>query len=964
MRHGLHEHGVLLLSTPASAFDGVLAGLLEPRLRRLSDRLRATASLSDVDREVLLSGVRVALRAVVWSKVSRLLVLELNAARLTGRLTAASAEGRWAQWTEAAAGPGFWAGLTEHYPSLLERLNTLIGRRCAAAADLAVRLAGDRPALGELSGGELGELVEVRPSVGDAHRGGQTVAIVHGTGGRVVYKPRSVAVDRALRTFLRRVELESIAVPRVLVRDGYGWAEFVEHRYCADDAELRRFYRGMGHWLAVLRVLGGSDLHAENLIAAGPVPVVVDCETLFTPYPPTRASGLGQAVDLANERLNDSVLRIGLLPARGTGLGWRGVDSSAVGSLPGQQPAGQVPVVLDAGTDVARVGLSPSMPPSSANHPSPEPALGRHWAEVVDGFTELAARVDAHDRSGHLAGWLAEFADLPIRVVPRSTEAYAELGRMLWHPTSLHDQTAAVDRAGTLLTRQARNLPRASGDPEVIAAEVADLLTGDVPFFSTTPRLGRLTGPGGVRHGEARDLVADALRHWRNRDAELDVNAIRASVMSAYLNEGWLPRTDRMAVRRLDPTDLDRRRRAAAAGVLRALSDGAIRAEDGTVTWISLVLNATGWSVQALGNDLYTGAAGLAVVLAAYLRETAAGRADPVAGVAALLAATIRTMRLAEQRWTADRAAGDAQRPDAPGGYGGLASRISAWLLLRELGAAGPEALTWAAELAERIPDAVRADEWLDVFAGMAGAVVPLLRLAEHTGDSGFRDLATDIGHRLVRAAVRDDGTARWPTERFPLGIGGFSHGATGIGWALARLSTATGEERFADVATAAATYEETLYDAARGGWRDLREPDRITDTWCHGSGGVGVAAADLSTVDSRYPEVLRRAAAAVWARGLGLSHTLCHGDLGNWETLRDALDRGLGPPGLTRELLDARVLGSIEEHGAAAGLIRGGFAPGLMPGLAGMTYQLLRLHPDCPLPSLLLPDPGGPAPG
>lgn len=31
------------------------------------------------------------------------------------------------------------------------------------------------------------------------------------------------------------------------------------------------------------------------------------------------------------------------------------------------------------------------------------------------------------------------------------------------------------------------------------------------------------------------------------------------------------------------------------------------------------------------------------------------------------------------------------------------------------------------------------------------------------------------------------------------------------------------------------------------------------------------------------------------------------------------------------------------------------------MPGLGGVAYQLLRMHPECDLPSVLLPDPGPP---
>ncbi|MCP2354690.1 hypothetical protein HD597_001710 [Nonomuraea thailandensis] len=38
-------------------------------------------------------------------------------------------------------------------------------------------------------------------------------------------------------------------------------------------------------------------------------------------------------------------------------------------------------------------------------------------------------------------------------------------------------------------------------------------------------------------------------------------------------------------------------------------------------------------------------------------------------------------------------------------------------------------------------------------------------------------------------------------------------------------------------------------------------------------------------------------------------------------------------------------------------------FPPCLLPGLGGVAYQLLRMHPDSTLPAVLLPDPGPPHP-
>src|SRR5207244_6234627 len=62
-------------------------------------------------------------------------------------------------------------------------------------------------------------------------------------------------------------------------------------------------------------------------------------------------SGYGDALDRAASRAGNTVLNAGLLPGRGGGLGWRGVDPSGVGNLPGQQPIQSQPEILYAGSD-------------------------------------------------------------------------------------------------------------------------------------------------------------------------------------------------------------------------------------------------------------------------------------------------------------------------------------------------------------------------------------------------------------------------------------------------------------------------------------------------------------------------------------------------------------------------------------------------------------------------------------
>jgi len=90
------------------------------------------------------------------------------------------------------------------------------------------------------------------------------------------------------------------------------------------------------------------------------------------------------------------------------------------------------------------------------------------------------------------------FEDCRIRVVLRATEVYAEIGRMLWHPVSLHNPEPARQRAFGLLEKMAANLSVAPSDPAVINAEIDELLEGDIPYFVAVAREGRLHGPRGT----------------------------------------------------------------------------------------------------------------------------------------------------------------------------------------------------------------------------------------------------------------------------------------------------------------------------------------------------------------------------------------------------------------------------------------------------------------------------------
>ncbi|GAB3030976.1 type 2 lanthipeptide synthetase LanM family protein [Oleiagrimonas citrea] len=959
-------------SQDAPDFDAALGCLLLPALEGLATQAARIPGFDPEEQEALLSAARESLLATLHRKLGRLLLLELNAARENGQLQGEDTQQRWQDFLRKASRIEFWEDMNTHYPGLRRRLDAVIEGRCQAALELAQRWVNDRERLASLCGAPVGRLREVGLGAGDTHLQGRSVVLLRCDAGRLIYKPRSLNIDAALRALVDDLKVEhdessSMRVPEVHAGEGYGWSACVEHRYASGDDELRAFYRGLGHWLAVMRLLGGTDMHAENMIACGPSPVVIDCETLFTPPPPPRDSGFGAAMDRAVERIAGTTMGVGILPGRGAGLGWKGVDTSAAGSLPGQQPRMLQPDIVDAGTDRARLGEVWVEVPVAQNHPSPEPALAQYWPHVLEAFDGMTATLRRLDAEGRLRPLLEPFLDCRVRIVTRATEVYAQLARMLWHPVSLHREAPARERARDLLKRMADNVASAPGQADVIEAEIDDLEEGDIPYFATCVRDGRIVGPRGTRWRDTGPRIEAALAHWRAMDMPLERQVIRSALVSAYVNDGWSPSQvslwpSREAIRH---ADLDVRRRAQLADIMQRLRATAIESDDGSVAWIAPSFDpATGWSVRPLGPDLYGGMSGVAILVAGYLREMRAGRVDFVEGLETLRARIVHTLDLGEARNARVRAEGAKMRPASLGAYFGLASQVWARLLLQRWGLGSEVSLERACRLADGMVEAAAAaPESHDVLTGRAGAIPVLLALAECTGHECYAAQAVDLGNELCALALREGGRAHWKNPMWPDGIGGFAHGVTGVAWALEQLARATGSSVYRDTALEAFAFEDALYDSEERNWLDLRkiEDFRSAAAWCHGSVGIGLAHAHLDATmqDGRTRSILRRAAAATWRLGLGWNHCLCHGDAGSWELLRAAIRADEGPDGLSLASLDAALLTSVEDHGVSCGMTRDTFSPGLLPGEGGLAWQLLRMHPECDLPSLLMPGDG-----
>lgn len=100
--------------------------------------------------------------------------------------------------------------------------------------------------------------------------------------------------------------------------------------------------------------------------------------------------------------------------------------------------------------------------------------------------------------------------------------------------------------------------------------------------------------------------------------------------------------------------------------------------------------------------------------------------------------------------------------------------------------------------------------EVLDLSIGAAGAGVALLYAHRHRLDDRALDCARAAADRLLEMSVDGEDGPNWlmmADMPFPFDAPNFAHGAAGVGYLLADLHRATGDDRYLEVAIAAAGY-------------------------------------------------------------------------------------------------------------------------------------------------------------
>lgn len=265
----------------------------------------------------------------------------------------------------------------------------------------------------------------------------------------------------------------------------------------------------------------------------------------------------------------------------------------------------------------------------------------------------------------------------------------------------------------------------------------------------------------------------------------------------------------------------------------------------------------------------------------------------------------------------------------------------------------------------------------LDVISGGAGAIPALLKIYRSHPRDFLLELAARHAQRLLSAAHKDDAGWSWNTLPIPVerNLTGFSHGTSGVAWALLEIFQHTGDKAYRQAAEEALRYERHWFNSEHQNWPDFRSPTtpqpanhagpNFMWAWCHGAPGIGLARLRAWQILGDAPlrqeaEIALRSTSRFLDKVQG-DYSLCHGASGNAELLIMS-GQALG---------DAEALRAAAQTGARGvdfylkanlpwpcGVQGGGETPNLMLGLAGIGYFYLRLYDPERVPSVLIVTP------
>ena len=891
-----------------------------------------------------------------------ILMFEMYLCKKTGKLNGRNSEEEYDYYNNNfLSKKSYKQELFNIYPCLLRSVTETVENLSSYYVLLLERLNKDKNEIAnKFCGGlEFKNVVEISSNISDSHKKGNGVSILKLDNGiKIVYKPRSLKIEKVYFDFLGKINAGckyEMYEPKILDCQEYGWEEFVYYKSCKTEDEIRRYFYRFGILIFGSYILNTNDLHEENVIATGEYPIIIDAETILDNR---RRGRTNSAKEEINYILHESVLYSGLLPHyRFSNLG-HGVDMSAIKGSEGKEYPIVIPKIADLCTSNMRFVYE--HPTTGVNQNlvklDGENVSAFHYLKEINAGFEDAYKYVLENKEKFLE-YSDMFGNLNIRHLVQDTQRYSMLLHTSFHPDFMQD---GRDRQ-MFLCSLFKQYEATQGDKGVVKCEIKDMLNMDIPYFYLNTSGKSLFGSEGEKIEDYFEYTS--LEHLKKKIVLLEEDDLKRQLMFmniilTEINE-FQVEDKKIELQQMKMIPHREKNKAHLLKAVQKLADSLIKTavfnKDRTeVNWIGVTLigneDDCSWDIRPLGTYLYEGMSGLAIFFNALYAV------DPQKEYLIICNAIEKelftyTDEMCERN--------EGIENESSGAFGGEASIMYTYEVLYKI-TNKEKYLDYAKKHYKILKKAITRDSSFDLVYGNAGAVITLINMYQLTGNKEYIASAEIAGDIIVNAQEKEGSIkGGWNGDGRTSPLAGFSHGASGIVLALAKLWQVTQKEEYLLSLLDGIKFENSLFVKEKGNWKDERvyagekasDGGSFTVAWCHGAAGILLSRSKVNVIlNGRYSDLIENdikvAVNTILKEGILGNNCLCHGNLGNteilFEYLKDHSDKKIEKYYVDiRDIIAENVCNGVFDCDNA--YLYGYKLQGFMTGLCGMGYSLLR---------------------
>ena len=729
-------------------------------------------------------------------------------------------------------------------------------------------------------GQEFNFVKRLEMGLSDPHSGGKTVVKLWlDNNFIIIYKPHSLYKEQLFlelnSKLLSGIGLRS-ANYRIINCKDYGWEEVVPEFDCNKKIEVEHYFERMGVLLFLAYIMSATDIHCENIIASGEFPVLLDLETFPGFCERDRILNVEQMIQ---KEIKNSVLSTGILPVYVWGENTDGVIVSALHNTRDVLTPFKVPMIcMPQRTDIhieyhkKKIQLGHSLPTFLGRKVNPID----YQEKLCFGFTKAYRYMLNH--MDEVSSTVEEFYEAKSRVILHHTQYYKMYLTASLYPEFLKN----IERRRFFL----HILEDENSYNNWNEYEKCSLRNLDIPIFYIYGKEKYLLDGNDKVYSNF--LKQTAFECWKEKSKRLGEKYLKQQNRFIKLSLALLE--DKQGVQQWDENALVINSNTKNK-ILKEIADiicncTVIYGKKKDINWSGLrFFNEKVWSIVPLGMYLYDGIGGIGIYMALTCVQNYEEKYTRIF--------TLIKNKLF--KYTDEVLSGNSETESLHTGcYIGEGSVVHTYIILFDI-TGEKEFLKYAKRHCKIMIRLVGKDTSTDLFSGIAGAVVVLMKLYKRTNEDRYLKKAIIIGEKLWKNAKKQDvGYGFWENINHKA-LTGLAHGNSGYILAYSYLLESVKCNKYYDRIIELLKYEDSLYKTDNKNWLDLRtnESNLLNiNAWCNGAAGIMLSRIKLYTCAEfqNNPIIMQDIFRGLYALSTYSSMNsvcLCHGITGNYWILQ-----------------------------------------------------------------------------